>query len=338
MLGMSLAVCVCTPADAQTTSPAPVPPAPSRKVLFSHIPSLIYLPAYVAVTTGEFAREGLTVDFIQSAGGSEAMAALLSGSVQFTVRNLDVVATLREQGQVLKAVVGLESQPTQSLVLSTRLKGKVPENVDTAVKIQAVKGLKLGISTPGSGTDVGLRALLSYYKLDPNKDVTIIAARGATETIAALVQGSLDGFFWPEPVPSQAVMQGNGFKYIDYRVEGPAELREVAYSVVVTTQKTIDADPELVSRTVRAVARAARTLSKDPGVAVPAAQKFIDSKLPEQLIRDVVKADANFYVSDIPERNVQGMIKGLVSSGAIKNSYKYEDLVATQFKTFWTAP
>lgn len=334
-VGFWLAACVVAAVDAQ---PAQGQPAAARKVLFSHIPSLIYLPAYVAVTSGEFAREGLAVDFIQSSGGSEAMAALLSGSVQFTVRNMDVVATLREQGQVIKTVVGLESQPTQSLVLSSRLKGKLREDVGTAGKIQAVKGLKLGISTPGSGTDIGLRQLLSYYKLDPNKDVTIIAARGANETLAALVQGSLDGFFWPEPVPSQAMLQGIGFKYIDYRVEGPAELREVAYSVVVATQKTIDTDPDLVSRVVRAVARAARLMAKDPAVAVPAAQRFIDAKLPEQLIRDVVKADAAFYVADVPEKNVRGMVTGLMSTGAIKKAYRYEDLVATQFRPLWTAP
>ncbi len=358
LFGLALVACSGASTGGQNTAPAPSTSAPSvatstslaatpvqplptptpRKILFSHIPSLIYLPSYVAVTTGEFAREGLTVDFIQSSGGSEAMAALLSGSVQFTVRNLDVVATLREQGQVTKAVVGLESQPTQSLVLSTRLKGKVPDNVDTAAKIQALKGLKLGISTPGSGTDIGLRRLLSYYGLTPDKDVIIVSTRGANEAIAALVQGSIDGFFWPEPVPSQSLMQGNGFKYIDYRTEGPTELRQVAYSAVVTTQKIIDSDPELVARVVRAVARAARTMANDPSVAVPAAQKFVDDKLPEQLVRDVVNADAKFYVPDIPEKNVQGMLKDLTSSGAVKTNYKYEDLVATQFIKFWTAP
>jgi len=55
-----------------------------------------------------------------------------------------------------------------------------------------LKGKRLAISRFGSSSDVTTRMLLRHFKLDPDKDVSIIQATG-TSRLPAMVAGQLDG-------------------------------------------------------------------------------------------------------------------------------------------------
>lgn len=318
-----------------TLAPHAASAQPVDKATVSHAPSLINLPLYVAQANGFFAREGLEVQLVLLAAGTEAATALLSSSVDFVATSIDKIALLRNRGQTnVKAIVGLQSQPTQSLVLRKDLEGKFPA---ADIKSLAGKGLRLGISTPGSGTDVGLRSLLKYYRVDPDKDVQIIATRGQTDVaIAALVQGSIDGFFFPEPGPTQAVQMNLGFRFLDYSKEGPESLRRVAYTAMLTRDDIIEKKPAIAEKLVRAVARAADAMRKDPRIAIAAAHEYVSKQLPAELIGAVVAQGAPYFTPDIPKQNVEILVKSLVDGGQIKTSYGYSDLVSTKFEKAWT--
>jgi NitT/TauT family transport system substrate-binding protein len=325
-----LVVVFLTAFSAQGQAPVRSP----EKVQIAHALTLINLPMYVAQDTGEFAKEGLEVQFVLLTGGTEAATALLSRSVDFVATSIDKVAFLREKGQEnVKAIVGLQSQPTQGLVLRTDLKDKFPR---ADIKSLAGKGLRLGISTPGSGTDVGLRTLLKYYGVDPDKDVQIISTRGQTDVaIAALAQGSVDGFFFPEPAPALAVRQGIGFRFLDYGKEGPEALRLIAYNALLTRDDVIDKRPELVAKIVRAIARAEKSMASNPSIAVPAAQNIISKQLGADAIMTIVAEGVPYFKAEIPTRNVEILVKALLDSGQIKKAYSYGDLVSTKFADQW---
>src|SRR5258708_35010045 len=55
-----------------------------------------------------------------------------------------------------------------------------------------LKGLKIGISTPGASTDVTLRFLLREAGLDPQMDVTIVPVGDPTTALAGLKYGVID--------------------------------------------------------------------------------------------------------------------------------------------------
>jgi ABC-type nitrate/sulfonate/bicarbonate transport system substrate-binding protein len=56
-----------------------------------------------------------------------------------------------------------------------------------------LKNKKIGVSRFGSLTDMALREALRHYKLNPEKDVTILQTGGEATRFAALTSGAIDG-------------------------------------------------------------------------------------------------------------------------------------------------
>jgi NitT/TauT family transport system substrate-binding protein len=70
------------------------------------------------------------------------------------------------------------------------------ETVVTGPSIKSpadLKNRKIGVSRYGSLTDMALREALRQYKLNPDKDVTILQTGGEATRFAALTTGAIDG-------------------------------------------------------------------------------------------------------------------------------------------------
>lgn len=340
---LGLLLSACGDAPDQTAEPTSTPgatdaaeettePMETVKVTLAHTPSLLNLPIYVADESGAFAEQGIEVEFVLVGGGAEIVAALLSDSVNFALKSLDSVATLQEQGQMTSSVVGSMSQSTQSLVMSTELEDEL-----TPGDLSGLKGKKLGITQPGSGTDRGLRALLIAGGLDPEVDVALVSTRGVSESLPALASGSIDGFFMPEPAPATAIQQGIGYRFVDLRESGPPEIRVLAMTGVLAKDDYIEANTDVVERFVRAVVQAESALAADPALAIPAVHEHISAEMDADLIAAIMETDYPFYIPELSEESVQTLLQSLEDSDAIPDAsaITYEDMVATQFQDIW---
>ena len=131
--------------------------------------------------------------------------------------------------------------------------------------IADLKGLKIGISTPGASTDVTLRFLLREAGLDPQKDVTIVPVGDPTTALAALKNGLIDGNMSVEPTQTAAV---TGLKIAKHVLniedgEGPELFSDYAYNGVFARGATLKERPQAARAVVDAIIEAEQRIN-DP--------------------------------------------------------------------------
>src|SRR5205809_7629968 len=67
------------------------------------VPAATYLPLYVAVDEGTFAKQGIQADVVEFRGGADVIRAVVSGSVDVGVVALAEITSGIDAGQPLKA-------------------------------------------------------------------------------------------------------------------------------------------------------------------------------------------------------------------------------------------
>jgi uncharacterized protein len=94
----------------------------------------------------------------------------------------------------LRALATLYPNITQVVV-------KADSGIET---LEDMRGKTISVGSPGSGTEVIALRLLDVAKLDPEEDIGK-RQLGVGESVQALRDGSIDGFFWSGGVPTGAV-------------------------------------------------------------------------------------------------------------------------------------
>jgi len=79
----------------------------------------------------------------------------------------------------------------------------VPADSDIK-RIEDLKGKSVSVGSPNSGTEVIARRLLTVAGLDYRSDVNV-SGLGVGESVAALRDGTIDGFFWSGGVPTGSI-------------------------------------------------------------------------------------------------------------------------------------
>jgi NitT/TauT family transport system substrate-binding protein len=141
------------------------------------------IPVPVGVEAGIFSKHGLQLEMVRVTPGHRAIPKLLSGEIQLFLGNGGPVvkANLAEGAKlVIIASLGEESF---KLVARSSIR-----------TVEALKGKRLGISNPGSSADRISRLALKALRLDPERDVQMVAT-GLSESKARLelvLKGEID--------------------------------------------------------------------------------------------------------------------------------------------------
>jgi hypothetical protein len=99
-----------------------------------------------------------------------------------------------EQPEPLRALATIYSNITQVVVLAD-------SDIET---IEDMEGRTISVGSPGSGTEVIALRLFDVAGLDADEDITK-RQLGVGESVQALRDGSIEGFFWSGGVPTGAV-------------------------------------------------------------------------------------------------------------------------------------
>ncbi len=154
--------------------------------------ALYYLPLTVTERLGYFKDEGLAVEISDLAGGARALQALMGGSADVVTGAFDHTIQMQAKGQPLIAVVTLGRFP--GFVLA----GVGPKGA--AYRGPAdLKGMKIGITAPGSSTHFMALHMMVSAGLKPD-DAAFIGA-GAT-AVSAVRRGEIDALVSVDPVIS----------------------------------------------------------------------------------------------------------------------------------------
>ena len=160
-----------------------------------------YLPLTIAEQLGYFKDEGLEVKISDFAGGSTALRAVVGGSAEVVSGAYEHTISLQGKKQYFRAFVLQGRLPQIALGLS-------PAKAAQLHSYKDLKGLKIGVSAPGSSTHNLVKQLLTKAGLDPDKDVAIVGVGIGAGAIAAMKNGQIDGISNVDPVMTKLEMDG----------------------------------------------------------------------------------------------------------------------------------
>ena len=261
-----LLACVLTlPASAQTAAlekPA-ITLAVGGKTLVA------YLPLTIAERLRFFEQEGLRVDIHDFQGGSRALQSLVGGSADVVCGAYEHTILTRAKGVGIKAIA-LHNNSLGTVIALSKAKAA------TYRSPKDLAGLKLGVTSPGSASFLGIALLLAKDGLTVDK-VSIIGVGTGASAVAAMKSGQIDGMSNFDPAILILERDGLIVPIVDSRTrKGLDELYggPIAGSSFYTSDDFIKKNPRTAQAFANAVVKALRWLEKasvdDIVAAVPA--------------------------------------------------------------------
>jgi NitT/TauT family transport system substrate-binding protein len=153
--------------------------------------ALYYLPLTITERLGYFKDEGLNVRISDFAGGTRSLEAVVGGSADVVAGSYEHTINMQSRKQNFQAFVLAGASPQITVAISSKLADKYKSPKD-------LKGLKVGVSAPGSSTNMVVNYLLAQGGLKPT-DVAIIGIGAGANVIAAIEQSRVDVISQTDP-------------------------------------------------------------------------------------------------------------------------------------------
>jgi NitT/TauT family transport system substrate-binding protein len=159
-----------------------------------------YLPLTIAEQLGYFKAEGLEVEISDFAGGSRALQAVVGGSADVVSGAFEHTINLQSKGQTFQAFVLQGRAPAISMGVSLKT---IPHYKTVA----DLKGKRIGISAPGSSTNMVANLILSRAGLKAG-DVSFIGVGTAAGALSAFRSGQIDAMSNVDPIMTMLEQKG----------------------------------------------------------------------------------------------------------------------------------
>src|SRR5262249_45259416 len=171
--------------------------------------ALYYLPLTICERLGYFKEQGLDVTINDFRGGAQSLQALVGGSVDVVTGAYEHTIRMQAKGQDIRAVIELGRFP--GIVVGLRKDRPYRSAAD-------LKGLKIGVSAPGSSTNFFVMYLMSKAGLKP-ADAAYIGVGLGTWAVAAIKKGEIDAISNLDPVITRLEQDGDIKVVADSRTE-----------------------------------------------------------------------------------------------------------------------
>jgi len=267
-----------------------------------------YLPLTIAERLGYFKDEGLDVEISDFEGGSKALQAVVGGSA-------DVVSGAWENT--------IDQQPKGLQLQGFALEGRYPMICLALSKSKAasykspkdLKGMKIGVSAPGSSTNRMVLRILAKEGLKAD-DVSIIGVGTGAGVIAAMTSGQIDAVSNLDPMIAKLEKMGAVVLIADTRtakgteeVFGSADMPAGAlYAPISFVQKNPNTVQALTNAMVRALLWIQKASPEDVAKTVP----------PEYLL-----GDKDVYIASFVKLKDAYSPDGMFTEAGAENTLKY---------------
>jgi NitT/TauT family transport system substrate-binding protein len=238
---------------------AGTPAAPQTVTLaMGCIPNVQFAPFYVAVEQGYFADEGLTIKFDYGME-TDLLKLVGSGDLQFAIASGDQVILARSQGLPVVYVLDWYRRFPVSVVSLAQAGIRQPADM---------VGKRIGTPAAYGASYIGWRALLEATGLKESDEELITVGYAQ---IAALESGQVDAalcYAMNEPVQMEAAGDQLSIIYV-------ADYANLVSNGLITNEKTIAQQPDLVQSMVRASLRGLAYTLAHPDEAFQITQKYV---------------------------------------------------------------
>ena len=160
-----------------------------------------YLPLTISEQLGYFKAEGLDLEISDFAGGARALQAVVGGSADVCSGAFEHTINMQAKHQMFRAFVLQGRAPQISFGVSTR-------TMPNYKSIADLKGKKIGVSAPGSSTNMMANLVLSRAGLQAS-DVSFVGVGTAAGALTALRSGQIDAMSNTDPVMTMLEQKGD---------------------------------------------------------------------------------------------------------------------------------
>ena len=265
-----------------------------------------YLPLTIAERRGFFKDEKLDVEIVDFPGGARALQAMVGGSADIVSGAYEHTINMQAKGI---NIVGIALEGRYSGIVLGVHKSKAAQYKSP----KDLKGWKIGVTAPGSSTNMMVSSLLARESLAPDA-VSIIGVGATAGAVVAMRKGDIEAISNLDPVIARLEAAGDIVTVVDTRTaKGMKDVYGGAYHAgcIYAPVEWVKKNPNTAQAVVNAMVRAALWLQK---------------ARPEEVVA-TVPAD---YYGDDPTmykvallKNMEGYSPdGLFSLDGAKNVYK----------------
>lgn len=291
--------------------------AQNKKVIISQaFQSMLYLPLYVGINNGSFSRQGLDVVKETAGAPSAALAAVISGSAQFSLHGPEWPAIAASKGAPVQIVANCVNGAAVWLATT-------PDFKFTSIKDIKGETVVTG-QMPTTSTSLFIK-LLKENGMDPEKDVKMLQVPLGTE-IGAFTAGQGRVAVMYEPGLDQAVSKGMKVVLGFPKLYGP-----YAFSAITTRT---DADPDVTQKFVNGLEAALRSLRADPVAAVAIAKKefpTLDPVVVENAVKRMIEDNVYPPSVDITPAALKVSMDTQIALGNLGSQPVYEKFISSGY-------
>lgn len=214
-----------------------------------------YLPLTIAERRGYFKDEGLSVEIVDFPGGARALQAMVGGSADIVSGAYEHTINMQAKGI---NIVGIVLQGRYSGIVLGVHKNKVAQYKSP----KDLKGWKIGVTAPGSSTNMLVSSLLARDSLKPDA-VSIIGVGATAGAVAAMRKGEIDAISNLDPVISRLEASGDIVAVVDTRTaKGMKDVYGGAYHAgcIYAPVEWVKKNPKTAQAVVNAMVHAVRWL------------------------------------------------------------------------------
>jgi len=218
-------------------------------------PLLYYLPLTIAERKGFFKEEGLEVEINDFGGGAKSLQALIGGSVDVVTGAYEHTIRMQAKGQDVRAITELGRFPAIVIAVKKDKAGQVKSAAD-------FKGLKIGVTAPGSSTALTTQYAMVKAGLKPT-DAAFIGIGSGASAVAAMQKGEIDVIAHLDPVIAKLESDGDVTVLIDTRTEAGTRTLfggSNPAATLYTKKDFIDANPVTTQHLVNAFMKSLKWL------------------------------------------------------------------------------
>jgi NitT/TauT family transport system substrate-binding protein len=316
--------------------------ASSGKVQLVHASKdtlILWAVTYFAEDEGYYRDAGLDVKRVLLAGGPPALAALLAGDGAGNLSAPGELLAAVGQGQDLQVLMAHTNTMPGTVVVSKQFAERAGVTGDSPLAdrqqaLAKVSTPRIGITGPGSITDAIGRLAVQQAGLDPATEAQLVPLGTASNSIAALQNDQIDGFFGFAPGAETAIDQLDAVPLL---VNQSGEIRGGDRFQGMTLQartKDVKANGSTYKALVEADVKALKAIVEDPDGAGKTlrAKRFKDV---DEVIWDMMwqRIQASWGSPYVTEDSLSAWFEGgLVDGGKADGAgFPYSDVINMSF-------
>jgi NitT/TauT family transport system substrate-binding protein len=266
--------------------------------------ALYYLPLTICERLGYFKEQGLDVTINDFRGGAQSLQALVGGSVDVVTGAYEHTIRMQAKGQDIRAVIELGRFP--GIVLGVR-----KERAAGYKSAADLKGMKIGVSAPGSSTNFFVMYLMSKAGLKPT-DAAYIGVGIGPSAVAAVKKGDIDAISNLDPMMTKLEQDGDIKVVVDTRTEEGTRAifgGSNPAAVLYLKQDFIEKNPNTVQALVNAFYKTLKWLEK-------ATPEDIAATVPEEYYL----GDRTLYLAAVKANKPVYSLTGVIPTAGMRSA------------------